>query len=156
MRYCSTFFGAVSWWRVILTFATDRNTCAWRWLEWSSCSSICNLDGTKPDDAPTTKKRGKTPREVKVPQELCEGEAEEECPPTPCTGRTQLAQPSNSSALRHSLIFVCASAVFVWRLDRVPWWEGPILQRHLRKSPVLLGVQNVYSHPDQPAQGIIL
>ena len=68
--------------------ATDPNTCAWRWLEWSSCSSICNLDGTKPDDAPTMKKRGKTPREVKVPQELCEGEAEEECPPTPCTGRT--------------------------------------------------------------------
>ena len=76
---------------VLSKSSAEQNTCDWQWMEWSTCSSFCNLDGTMPEDAPTTKKREKTDRLIKVPQELCQGAAEENCPKTPCTSKLKFA-----------------------------------------------------------------
>ena len=74
---------------LMCSLVRPRNTCDWEWTEWSSCSSFCNLDGSKPEDAPTKKKREQVPRWIKVPQQLCRGAAEEMCPPTPCISKAQ-------------------------------------------------------------------
>ena len=81
--------------------SSEENTCEWQWMEWSSCSVFCNLDGTMPEDAPTTKKREKKQRLVKVPQELCQGEQEENCTQTTCIGKV-------------SWFFVPINVIFWW------------------------------------------
>ena len=105
-----------------------RNTCSWKWTEWTSCSSLCSVDGTMTPNAPEKRTREKVSRRVNVPQELCQGEAEEVCSPRPCISKSFVFRFTLKK--KHESL---PSPTCLWTME-----HHQLLQRHMRKSSLLL------------------